>query len=313
MTLREASEAEKAARDALTFEAWGKGLDAAGWAAREAELRAHPWAKAAMRTWLLEDEGRVLSSLETFVVPSRWRTERGVERGETWEIASVYTEPALRGRGHAGALLAELGALARARPEVQALLLFSDVGEAIYRRAGYLPLDRQDWVIAPISGGPLEEADALLTEVSDGELSRALALVESPFALRPSAAQLDWALLRSRIYARARGMMLPKVCGARAGTGIAYWRVDPPKRSLEILLLAATSDAQAHALLRTAARIAFSAGLSEVRLWNSGLPSGVRPPEDASGEERRGSWPMIAPLREGIVEDLRYLPRALWV
>ena len=54
-----------------------------------------------MTTWLYVDEGQVLSSCETFRMDSFLD---GV-RGSSFGVASVYTEPALRGRGYAGEMM----------------------------------------------------------------------------------------------------------------------------------------------------------------------------------------------------------------
>jgi GNAT superfamily N-acetyltransferase len=311
--LREASAEEAATRDALTFEAWGAPLTLEQWRSREATLRAHPWARAAMRTWLWEDGGQVLSSLETFEAPSRLKREGGPERGTSWLIASVYTEPGLRGRGHASALLAAVIEEAKRRA-LQSLLLFSDVGEAIYRRAGFEPLPRTDWVLPPVPGTPLESAEALLTSVSEAELSRALVGIEGPFAIRPTAEQLDWALERSRFYARALGQRLPAICGARAGTALAFWRIEPRKRLIEVLFLSAQTQSDADSVLRAACQLAHASALREVRLWGTGLPAGLSPPAGAVANEREGSWPMIRPLVTGLSPaQLTYVPRALWV
>ena len=69
--LVEADDAQKRARDELTASAWGKGLSSAQFLAREAALRAHPFAREAMRTWLWVDGGQVCCSCETFEVRAR--------------------------------------------------------------------------------------------------------------------------------------------------------------------------------------------------------------------------------------------------
>src|SRR5205807_26336 len=111
-----------------THEFLGGRLGLEEYVAREDRLVAHPWAGAAMTTWLWQDErGAVMSSCETYRMASSWR---GV-RGESWAVASVYTEPALRRQGHARRMMDALVARAEAAG-AQASTLFSDVGAPIY-------------------------------------------------------------------------------------------------------------------------------------------------------------------------------------
>ena len=138
-----ADEREKRARDRLTYSAWGERLTVDDFVEREARLRAHPWARAAMATWFLRgDRGAVLSSCETFRMESRLRRAGGaVEHGVTFAVASVFTEPSLRGRRLASTMMEQLGRrLAESEPGADAphaIILYSDVGPAMYQRAGY--------------------------------------------------------------------------------------------------------------------------------------------------------------------------------
>ncbi|HCF61983.1 MAG TPA: N-acetyltransferase, partial [Myxococcales bacterium] len=101
-----ADEEQKRLRDPLAWEAWGEALTPAQFAVREERLRAHLWARQAMATWLLiDEEGRTLSSCETFRMRSRAWID-GVESwGVTFAVASVLTEPRLRGRGFASRMM----------------------------------------------------------------------------------------------------------------------------------------------------------------------------------------------------------------
>src|SRR5262245_2541358 len=124
MELRLASDEEKRARDRLAHEAWGERLAVEGFVEREERLRAHAFSRAGMRTWLLVERGDVVASCETFRMRSR---HRGAD-GHSFGLASVYVEPALRGRGHATAMLDRLHpALLDEDPAAQAAILFSDV------------------------------------------------------------------------------------------------------------------------------------------------------------------------------------------
>ncbi len=216
MNLVVANADEKRARDRLTYDAWGERLTPEQYLQREERLSAHPWAQEAMTWWLWRDAGgTVLSSCETYRMCSAVEDERG----ESWAVASVYTEPARRGQGHARAMLDAL--LVRARQAgAQASTLFSDVGTPIYERSGYVARPAEDLVFPPAPGDPAHGVDALV---------EAIGALEPPiddFALWPTPAQLDWHLERTRTYAALLGRPpLPSI-GARAGDGVAYWTAD---------------------------------------------------------------------------------------
>ncbi|MDP3506204.1 MAG: hypothetical protein Q8S33_38045 [Myxococcales bacterium] len=82
-----------------------------------------------MRTWLWCAES-ILCSCETFEVAAT----RGATSGRAFIVASAFTEPALRGKGHAVAML---NALVERTPDALAMVLFSEVGPSLYERAGF--------------------------------------------------------------------------------------------------------------------------------------------------------------------------------
>jgi predicted GNAT family acetyltransferase len=135
MRLTIASLDEQRQRDAQTHDAWGEKLTPAQFIAREERLRTHAWPRAALTTWFLrDDDGALLASCETY----HMRSFLDGARGDSFGIASVFTEPALRQRGHATRLMDLVTARVRQDwPAAHAMLLFSDVGAAIYERSGY--------------------------------------------------------------------------------------------------------------------------------------------------------------------------------
>src|ERR1700749_598032 len=165
MELVLADAADKRARDRLTYAAWGEALTPEQYLIREERLCAHEWARASMRSWLWRDaDGAVLSSCESYRMCSAVEGERG----ETWAVASVYTEPALRGRGHARAMMDAL--VARAKAEgVQASTLFSDVAPVLYERSGYAARSAEDLVFPPAPGTGTTGVEALVEVVSELE------------------------------------------------------------------------------------------------------------------------------------------------
>jgi len=306
VTLRAASDDEKEARDRLTHAEWGGGLTPGQFVARERRLRAHPWAAGGMTTWLLADGDVVLASCETFLMESALDGAAGASFG----IASVFVEPALRGRGRATELLGRLGERLARLEGAQSLILFSDVGARIYQRVGYGPRPAFDRVLEPAAGPPEAIVDAL---ASEERLAAALARVRLPddrFAIAPSAAQLDWHRERERCYAELLGRPRPRGAGARAGESTILWAGDLRKGELAVLLLDARSPADERALLECARRVAAEARLDRVRAWEARVD--VAPAPDAV--PRPGALPMLRPLAPSLAaDDWRFVPRALWV
>lgn len=304
MKLVVATAEDKRARDRLAYDAWGAGLTCEQYLAREARLGAHPWARDSMTSWLWRDaDGTILSSCETY----RMCSAVDGERGETWAVASVYTERALRGRGHARALLQAL--VARARQEgAQASTLFSDVGAAIYEAAGYAARPAEDLLFPPAPGDPRRGVDALVDHVGD------LEPYVDDFAVWPTPAQLDWHLERGRAYAALLGRPPLPTMGARAGDGVAYWTPDLTNDRLLVLWLDAGRAYEAEALVQAARNVAAAARLREVRLWAQPWPFPGRADLGGDRVRRVGSLPMIAPLSAEVRAEMwTQIPRAVWV
>jgi ribosomal protein S18 acetylase RimI-like enzyme len=299
--LRLAEEAEKEERDRLCHAAWGAWLDVEGFVAREKRLRASAFSRG-MRSWLYEVDGRVVASCETYAMQSAVRGRRGRSEG----VASVYVEPPLRGRGHASAMMTGLVARLSAEP-CQAMLLFSEVGPALYERSGFVARLLTERAFPSEDGAPWAGVDALLDEGDALAALDELSWPDDPFVVWPTAAQLDWQLERERIYAAALGRPRPSAAGARRGEGVALWTADGKRPRLLVQLLRAT-EADARALLSCARRVAHRAGLEEVLLWG---PPGAAP---QAGEEPSPDVPMLRPLAAGVSADgWQTLPRAIWM
>jgi GNAT superfamily N-acetyltransferase len=304
MELVIATDEDKRQRDHLGHLAWGAKLSAEQWVVREERLRAHAWARRAMTTWLLRDGDETLSSCETFVQEG-WLDG---ERADVWAVASVFTEERLRGRGHATRLVDLVRERARAAG-VLASTLFSDVGLGQYERSGYVARPAEDLIFPPETGEPAAAVDALLTEVT--------AVPPPPdedFVIWPTADQVDWHLERSRVYGELLARDSGATVGARAGDGVAYWSTDSTQERLLVLLLAARRAHEAEALLRAARRTARQLKLREVRMWAQ--PWDFPGRADLGGDRvaRRGSIPMIVPLRPSLrAEQWTQIPRAVWV
>jgi hypothetical protein len=258
-----------------------------------------------MLTWLwCAAEGEVLSSCETFRMDSLWQADamRGFGKGHTYGVASVFTEPALRGQGHARAMMQALGErLLTEDPLVHASTLFSDVGTALYESAGYVALPAWDWVFSPLTPpGPVSSEGLRLFR--EDELETCWEMFRRPeeaFLVWPTAVQLDWHLERARSYATFLTRPLPRHTGAAHPGGTIVWAADEQKLELAVLLFQARTLESAAALLEAARRAAGEAGLTLVRFWETN----TTPKLSSLGGERRarkGSLPMVRPLTAGL-------------
>jgi len=123
-----------------SYALWGAGLSFEDYRAFWTELSTTGWAHKNLRylVWL-DDDGSLLSSLKLYQPRVRLYDRLGTAAG----IGAVFTPRALRGRGHASALIRAVLDEARKRGDIAALL-FSDVGTALYRALGFLELSAEE-------------------------------------------------------------------------------------------------------------------------------------------------------------------------
>jgi ribosomal protein S18 acetylase RimI-like enzyme len=310
-----ADEQQKQTRDLVTHAAWGDRLTVAQYRAREDRLRAHPWARSGMETWLWCDGPTVLASCESFRMPSLLRTSSGATHGHTFGIASVYTEPAFRGRGHAGALMSALVTRFRSDPLAQASLLFSDVRPELYARSGYVERPAAEWQLEASGGDPGETVDLLFAESAvAAELSHTQPPPDA-FVVWPTVSQLDWHFERERIYASLLARPRLTAWGARVGHSRLFWVGDLKNDRVVVLLHELKSIDDANRLLRCARRVAAAAGLKKVVIWErpesfdwNGLTDGHRV------ERHEDTIPMLCPLNPDLNPNSWFgLGRSLWI
>lgn len=288
MRLLEATLAEKVSRDALTAAAWGRQLSTEQFLAREAALRSHPFAKASMRTWLWCGDS-ILSSCETFEVAAT----RGATSGRAFIVASVFTEPALRGKGHAVAMLNAL-VERLSTPDALAVVLFSEVGPTIYERAGFVGQPGVDLVF-PARAAPRREEPAAV---------RWTTAIEAPphrgdphaVTLVLSAQQCDWHVERERFYAAALHRPAPPAHVARLNASSLAVAASFQRNELHVLWTEFHDDADGLALLEACAALALRCGLPAVRVWEArAMPT----PAGATRVDRNDELPMLRPLDGG--------------
>ncbi|MCS6899207.1 MAG: GNAT family N-acetyltransferase [Myxococcales bacterium] len=308
--LMRASEEQKQERDRLTWSAWGANLTLEQFCRRERVLRAHPWAVHGMNTWLWVDEsGAVLSSCESFACTSVFR---GLW-ARSYAIASVFTEEKLRGQGHASRMMDALVLeIRRHDPLAHAVVLYSDVGKALYERSGFLGLPAWDVELDPCEGDVMEGVDELLPELVP-ELPPPPA--EEPFVIWPDRHQMDWHRARERFYGDVLGRARSLSCGARVGRSQIYWTADFKQEQLLVLLVTEPEWKALERLLVAARRMAHRLRLTRVLLWeDASLAPFLAGLSGARRRPRHGALPMILPLQEGLrPEEWRLRSRALWV
>ena len=285
MRLLEATLSEKVARDALTAAAWGRQLSKEQFLAREAALRGHAFAKTSMRTWVWSADS-ILSSCETFEVAAT----RGETSGRAFIVASVFTEPELRGKGHAVAMLNALVQRLSA-PEALAVALFSEVGPTIYERAGFVGQPGVDLVFPA-------RAETSASSVRWTPAAEAPPHRRDPNAvtLVLSADQCDWHVERERFYASALHRPCLPAHVARSNASSLAVAASFQRNELHVVWTDFRDDADANALLEACGVMAQRCGLPAVRVWETQpMPT----PAGATRVERNDELPMLRPLDGG--------------
>lgn len=309
MLLVRANPSQAIELDERSHAEWGRGLTVPAHIARERRLRVGMWPRTHHETWVLTDADEVLASCETYRVAC---TVDG-EPGRAWEIASVYVDPLLRGRGYGTRLMDELVARLENEPGAKAFVLFSDVGPAMYERVGFRPLRAMDRVLPPSHEDPDDGPWLRFSETELAEVHARWVPFGGEFAIWPSLGQLDWHIDRARTLAETVGWRRSSRCGAQIGSDAIVWVEDRESDALQVLVMSARVPKAAALLLDAAARTAGELGLKEVRAWETPLP-GPWPADLGAAVPRNGGVPMIRPL----VDDLApagwtFVPRGVWV
>jgi GNAT superfamily N-acetyltransferase len=253
--LGEATAPERTARDRLTFDAWGDRLTRAQYLDRERTLRQTTHGRIGMHSWVLRLPNLVVAaSCETFRLPL-------APGGVVEVVASVYVDPPLRGVRMASRLME---ALVESRREagVDGLVLFSEVGHAIYAHHGFKVLP------APTRGAPARPAPpgtppALGRAALPMLLERRNALRTGQIGLQLLDTLVDWHLARAAFYARALARPEPESVGMIDGEVVARWVADYKNDVLRVL-----PGASLTGILARAGAEAASLGLAGVELWD---------------------------------------------
>ncbi|GJP32999.1 hypothetical protein CLOM_g17577 [Closterium sp. NIES-68] len=205
-------------------------------------------------------------------------------KGNAYGIASVFTPPAMRGQGLATHLChAVPSLLARSDPSALAAVLYSDVGERLYERAGFttpphvLPPSLHAFGLQGVEDeGRVRQGSARVEwlrrgdEVAGAVDGYAAMLSQHPhpsasFLVLPSAAQVDWMVEREHFCAQLLGIEPLPWSGARCNDALMVWTMDVARHSkyIKVLLFHAGSNpADTAAVIAAAVHAALQAHIS---------------------------------------------------
>jgi GNAT superfamily N-acetyltransferase len=342
------SPTEAVALDTRTHAAWGNVLTLPQYLQRERVLRASPFSQAGLRAWVLQRDGVLLASCETYACPvqvaAAGRGTAGSEkspRGVGHGIASVYVDPDQRGHGYASELLRRVHATLK---QEGALLCFlwSEIGPTLYGRLGYVvrPLSLRRYAAAPKeeSHGAVPPWKFLRpTELPEALAKRQLAGRGLAYSVEISWPQIDWYLRRAAFYSRCLGRPLSPYVAAQAGDALSVFCPDFAAQVLRVLTLypgARLASAGAvfeprspegenlRNVLHAARTVAGQLGFAQIELWQNPANTGyLRGGVHLQGPEQVKDLPMVAilgptppgargPLR---AEDWQDYERGLWL
>jgi predicted N-acetyltransferase YhbS len=164
----------------LTYPVWNEGLSRTAYGQwNTAQLRTR-WGRSRLHRFaLLDGNGEILASAKRYRFDVRLDGQAATMCG----IGAVFTPPARRGHGHGLTLLEQLLASER-REGVTMAALFSEIGDAYYRRLGFEPVSL-DEVTVKVTAKP--GAPAMLVRAGD---ERDLPAIAAMHDVRSSPARL---------------------------------------------------------------------------------------------------------------------------
>ncbi|KAK3307375.1 uncharacterized protein B0T15DRAFT_393255 [Chaetomium strumarium] len=241
----------------LTYPKWGPALTEEDYLTREDYLTTVPLARdGGITHWVLTvsnlppDQRPILSSCESlrkravYVPKDGGGGSRKVVEGVAHGIASVFTDPAFRGRGYASRMMKELGqrlkgwqvAVEKSRSLFS--VLYSDIGKQFYAKHGWSPFESSHVAYKPAVAADVREH--LARPIGYHDLAELCAvderLLRAELAARPAGKphvailpELDtmlWHLFREDFMTKAIFGRTPAIRGAVAGEpGKRVWAV----------------------------------------------------------------------------------------
>jgi len=272
--LQEASEKECRERDQVTYHAWGKRLDQEQYLDLKIKLRQHPFAKKSLRSWLLSRDEIVLASCETYCMKSH--VVESSSEGVTECVGNFFVEPGFRGKGHGIELWTQILALLR-REEVQASIIFSEIGDRLYFQGGYQIMKGFLWNFTQEDfRGEFRDESRVLPEpqvewISAAGLPKILGkrdlICPGQFGLVAEHNQVDWHLCRARIYAEALSKPAIERIGASHKKSWILWAHDFLEGNLLVLWMEATTQEEGKHLIAAALQEAEGYDFKAILIW----------------------------------------------
>jgi GNAT superfamily N-acetyltransferase len=184
----------------FTYPIWSEGLTPAGYKGWNAAQLRTPWGREHLHRFaLVDEEDRLLASAKRYRFDARL-DGRDVRMSG---IGAVFTPPDLRGRGFASEIVEQL--VERERQEGAALAsLFSEIGQAFYKRLGFnlVPLEEVTINVTHKGGAP-----AMLVRAGDESDLPAIAAMHdirsasARFRLRRDPSLIHYSLSKRRLQA----------------------------------------------------------------------------------------------------------------
>ena len=291
-----------------TYPLWGEGLSRRAYAQWNNAQEQTDWGRGHLQRLALVDNGRVLASAK------RYDLVLAIDGRQvpTVGVGAVFTPAALRGRGHAGAVINALLDAAR-RDGAELALLFSEIGPAYYQRLGFtsVPIQTADIVVQEKPGAP-----AVLVRAGESADAEHVAAMHAQrgarhrLSLTTSPDQVRYMLTKKRLFAgldpsgrrtveyfvaeeghRAAAFVLLQITRSHAGR--------PDSWSLEACGDADPDGARVGAILQALMARAPAGARPTIQGW---WPGSLRPPQLAIAlRAPAGEVMMIRPLAAGAV------------
>ncbi|KAH7408994.1 hypothetical protein BKA64DRAFT_385501 [Cadophora sp. MPI-SDFR-AT-0126] len=170
----------------LAHQSWGDSLDLPQFLAESEYLLSVPLARdGGMTLWILvdrnlpPDERPILASCETFKKKALLSREDGVQDVVIHGIASVFCDPAHRGRGYAVRMMREIGEVLRTwqigvGETCAGSVLYSDIGKVYYAKLGWKPVGQNRHFLFPAKNqdGEKSEKECIVLDADLGDLCR---------------------------------------------------------------------------------------------------------------------------------------------
>lgn len=279
-----------------TWPIWGEGLSLPGYERYNRAQMATPWGKTHLGRVALLDGDTLLASAKQYVLTLQLDGTEASCLG----IGAVFTPPALRGRGHAAALIEMM--IAEAESEgVQYALLFSEIDPAYYARLGFEPVPVVEATLQ-LKTQKREGAPAvLMRDGGDRDIDNIVAMhaaraVNYSFALRRSSDYARYAISKKRLLAASGPPGLRTVeffITEEGGNAVAYVVITrgPDGQVLEEWGDRDPSGARVGAMLQVLAARTPAEDVAPLRTW---LPAGFDPPQlDRAGARAPAEHAMI--------------------